>query len=126
MKRRYSVGLFALAVAVLFLWIGSIQAGEGAQDVIKFDAKKGVVEFKHKVHSDERKITCKTCHHKTEEGQTPKACKSCHDKEVEKEDAPKLKQAMHKCCKACHKKSNLEQGKAAPTKCNGCHAKKEG
>lgn len=115
-----------IALASIWAWAADIPADK---DVIKFEAKVGVATFNHKEHA-ERGIDCVTCHHKTEGDATPEACGKCHDKKEVKEEAPKLKDAVHKTCWDCHTKLREEGKDAGPVKkwekkaeCKKCHIK---
>lgn len=96
------------------------------KDVLTFQGKLGNVTFKHKEHAT-KGVTCVTCHHKTEGEAVPEPCSKCHMPDVEKEKAPKLKDAVHKTCQECHQKKIDAGEKAGPGKgakeCKGCHVK---
>ena len=124
--KKLLVLLTLIALASLWAWAADIPA---EKDVIKFEAKLGVMTFKHKEHA-ERIGDCMSCHHKTEGDATPKACSECHDKKEVKDEAPKLKDAVHKNCWGCHQKLRDEGKDAGPIKkwekkpeCKKCHIK---
>lgn len=150
MKKRYVVPVI---IGVLCLFVGAgLYAGTKVQDVIKMESKgydarkKGTVEFTHKKHATDYKITCGECHHdkdgkplQLKEGDAVQTCIECHKKPGEKpkgKDAPKLTQkeelqyhaeAMHQNCIGCHKEVNKKSGKKdAPETCAKCHPKKAG
>ena len=82
--------------------------------------KKGDVVLTHKKHADAIG-KCTECHHEIDGKENPnKACRSCHDENHKF----KPMKAFHNNCLGCHKKLKKEGNTAAPTKCNGCHAKK--
>ena len=105
--------------------------------------KKGIVQFKHKVHYDERVRSndCGVCHHdekgkpiaNLEEGDSVQRCIECHTKIGKPPKGTKLedkiqwhKEAMHKQCKGCHKAFNRNnKDKTARTTCTKCQLKKE-
>jgi len=105
-----------LVAMVAFLAMASVafcNPAAPAGDLSMKGAKKGAVNFSHKIHAEKAGISdCKTCHHKGE----PQKCDSCHKEKAG--DAPSMKTAAHKQCKGCHKKS---KNKAAPTSCKKCH-----
>ncbi|GBC59103.1 cytochrome c, class III family protein [Desulfonema ishimotonii] len=104
--------------------------------------KKTIVQFTHKKHIEEYKLSCGECHHdeKAEPlkdlkmGDAVQGCIACHDKpgkapkEV-KDKAEKLTyhtNALHKNCIDCHKAHNKKNNtKAAPASCGQCHVKKK-
>ena len=74
------------------------------------------VTFEHRKH--QKRMACKTCHHKAAPNTTPKHCRECHGKVAK---ASSLKKAAHKTCQGCHKKKKKK--KKGPTKCAECHVK---
>jgi len=141
MRCKKGLGLLAGSVAVVFLWVAFSSAVVECPDtiVIKNDGwtkvKYEPVNFSHKKHSTEYKVTCKECHHLYkdgkniwEEGQAVQKCSSCHNvyklgKELREASAQEKKLSLYKAyhdnCKGCHKTN-----KKGPTKCTECHAKK--
>ncbi|PIW01204.1 MAG: hypothetical protein COW42_05645, partial [Deltaproteobacteria bacterium CG17_big_fil_post_rev_8_21_14_2_50_63_7] len=81
------------------------------KEIVILKASKGDVSFPHREHQG--KFECTTCHHKTPPNGTPEACSHCHGVV---EEAPSMKDALHKRCKDCHKEQN------GPTQCTECHA----
>ncbi|MGB5155879.1 cytochrome c3 family protein [Desulfobacterium sp. N47] len=138
-----------VGIAALFL-SASIFAGSTIPDTIKLETKgyesqKGAVQFAHKKHTEEYKITCGDCHHDAKgkpladlkATDKVQSCIECHKKPGTKpkgKDAPKLSdketleynaEAFHKNCIECHKAYNKKNNtKAAPYTCAKCHAKK--
>jgi len=124
-------------------------AGSGAaQDVIALEEAyphtKGIVQFSHKKHFEEYKITCGDCHHDDtgkpladlKAGDPVQGCFACHSKPGkagkaeggEKMDpAQKLEyhaEALHLNCIECHKDFNKKNNtKDAPVTCAQCHPK---
>lgn len=151
MSKKFFALLLAAGIAVIFTASG-IQAGTQADDVITMksqlldatrkkspDAKKPykLVEFTHKKHHDEYKISCGDCHHDNDgkpladlkEGDDVKKCEACHthatsgDKTFQGKykknpvDIMHLESAIHENCIGCHKEKGLKVG----TKCGDCH-----
>ncbi len=111
--------LMVIVVAATFsagLVIGADAPGKVT--ISEIQKAKGPVEFDHKAHTARAK-NCQECHHKDAAGKEQK-CSACHKEKVEGKTVS-LKDAFHTTCKDCHKK---DASKKAPTKCDGCHAKK--
>ena len=124
--------VFSLTIAA-----GTCFASDPGPAEITLKAEKGnkPVKFGHKAHQET--IKCADCHHgKDADGkQAPLAdgaavakCATCHNADMATDD-PKyklasFKGAAHANCKGCHKAA-AKEGKAAPTKCAGCHPKKK-
>lgn len=139
---------FVTIIAALFVTTG-LYAGTKVEDVIKLEDpsykhKKGIVDFTHKKHAADYKITCGECHHDKEgkplelkEGDNVQRCVECHSKPGElkgkkakglsdKEKRMYHANAFHDNCIDCHKKFNKEtKSKKAPQTCTKCHPKKE-
>jgi len=125
---------FAVLAAVVFFFamMGtgvSYAANAGPEEITlqTADAKKPA-KFPHKKH--QATIKCEECHHTQDatgkkgpyvEGQEKK-CETCHNKDFANAELNSWKGIGHARCKECHKKMEKE-GKAAPTKCTGCHTK---
>jgi hypothetical protein len=104
------------------------------KDVVILKASLGGVQFHHKVHVEERKVPCETCHHpdRPEKPSVTKApqqaCSECHLAVAAPPMKTKLQAAFHNptatqgTCIDCHKAQNA-QGKKAPVKCLDCHKK---
>ncbi|WP_020589418.1 cytochrome c3 family protein [Desulfobacter curvatus] len=153
MSKKLFTLLLAAGIAVFFTASG-IQAGTKAEDVITMksklldakrkkspDAKKPskLVEFTHKKHHEEYKISCGECHHDKDgkpladlkEGDDVKKCEECHTNVKPKDktfqgvykkkpiDIMHLESAIHENCIGCHKEKGLKVG----TKCGDCHKK---
>ena len=156
MSKKLFTLLLAAGIAVLFTASG-IQAGAKVDDVITMksellDAKRKkrpdkeknpckLVEFTHKKHYAEYKISCGDCHHdkdgkplaELKEGDAVQKCQECHTgvkaKKADKTfqgkykkkpiDIMHLESAIHENCIGCHKAEGLKVG----TKCGDCHKK---
>lgn len=81
------------------------------KEIVVFKASKGDVSFPHREH--QAKFECVTCHHKTPLNGTPEACSHCHGKV---DEAPSMKEALHKRCKDCHREQS------GPIQCTECHS----
>lgn len=146
--------LLAAGIAMVFTASG-IQAGTTADDVITMESKlfekrkKGpdskkackLVEFTHKKHHEEYKISCGDCHHdkdgkplaELKDGDDVQKCEACHTNKKAKKadktfqgkykkkpiDIMHLESALHENCIGCHK----AQGLKVATKCGDCHKK---
>lgn len=155
MSKKLFTLLLAAGIAVFFTASG-IQAGTKVDDVITMkseildakrkkgpDAKKpcALVEFTHKKHHEDYKISCGDCHHDKDgkpladlkAGDAVQKCQACH-KRAKAQKADKtfqgkykkkpvdimhLESAIHENCIGCHKGEGLKVG----TKCGDCHKK---
>jgi hypothetical protein len=164
MNKRLLTLLLIAGIAVIFLATG-LQAGTKAGDTITMnskiykkhkkgpDAKKPIklVEFGHKTHVQDYKLSCGSCHHDDKgqpladlkSGDEVQKCDTCHDrtKAVKKDkkfngisvgkkkpvDIKVHKLALHENCIGCHITANIKAGDPkgkkgkAITKCNACH-----
>ncbi|MDD9301580.1 MAG: cytochrome c3 family protein [Desulfobacter sp.] len=154
MNKKLITLLLAAGIAVIFLATG-LQAGTEVGDVVTMESKvikkrkkspeakkpTQLVQFTHKKHSEEYKLTCGDCHHDKDgkpladlkAGDDVQKCDECHNrvKAVKKDktfqgvykkkpvDILQLEAAMHENCVGCHKKMKVEAG----TKCGDCHKK---
>ena len=155
MNKKLITLLLAAGIAVIFLATG-LQAGTSVDDVITMEsdiygtkrkkspkAKKptNLVQFTHKKHVEEYKLTCGDCHHDKDGkpladlkmGDDVQKCSDCHNKlKAKKKDKTfqgKYKKkpvdimhhesAMHENCIGCHKENGIKAG----TKCGDCHTK---
>ena len=118
--------IVSIAVALAFVFgVTLVMAATAPKKVTLKANPKKVVEFPHKIHSDQFK--CEVCHHKWDKKGEPKACLTCHKKK--KGAAPRYFKAFHDrkvdhSCLGCHKKMAKDGKKAGPTKCAVCHPKK--
>ena len=142
MKSRSLKITIAVVAASLFLAVG-LYAAAAPEIMPMNDAryekhKKSIVQFTHKKHTTEYKITCGECHHddagkplELKEGDPVQKCGDCHkefgklakaDKKMKKPEKIKKyqKEALHANCIGCHKKI-----KKGPKKCSECHPKKK-
>jgi hypothetical protein len=163
MNRKLLTMLIIAGVAIVFATTG-LQAGTKVEDVVTMeskvykkrskgpDAKKptNLVAFKHKVHIEDYKLDCGSCHHDDKgkpltlkAGDDVQKCDTCHDrkKAIKKEakfkgisvgkkkpvDIKVHKLALHENCIGCHITANIaagdpkgKKGKAV-TKCKACH-----
>ena len=111
--------LFAHLAAVLVVLLSfAALVYAAAPEVIKLEARQGVVTFSHAKHAALEGLTCKTCHHEMKGETVEKKCSDCHKKKAQN-NTPTMKNAAHKQCRGCHK-----QIKKGPTsKCKECHVK---
>lgn len=120
--------VFSLAVAGI-----SVAADAGpAELVLKTAAGKKPANFGHKKH--QASLKCGDCHHgkaadgtkaNYADGQAIGKCESCHNDTMKNEKLNSYMKAAHVNCKDCHKAEEAK-GKAAPTKCTGCHPEAAG
>ncbi|WP_320044199.1 cytochrome c3 family protein [uncultured Desulfobacter sp.] len=155
MSKKLFTILLAAGIALIFTASG-IQAGTEVGDVVTMksklldakrkkgpDAKKPckLVEFTHKKHIEEYKLSCGDCHHDKDGkpladlkmGNDVQKCEACHThakaKKADKTfqgkykkkpvDIMHLESAIHENCIGCHKEKGLKVG----TKCGDCHKK---
>ncbi len=164
MNKKLLFLLLIAGVAVIFAATG-IHAGTKVADMITLESSvykkrsKGpdnpkrptkLVEFSHRKHAEDYKISCGSCHH-DEKGQPldlkmgddVQKCQECHNRAKPKKSEAKFKgtylgkkkpadimahkNALHENCIGCHMKFNMKAGDAtgkkgpAPTKCKACH-----
>jgi hypothetical protein len=152
MSKKLLTLLLVAGIAVIFIATG-LHAGTDVPDTIKMDynnykkrtkapPKSEFVEFSHKKHNEEYKITCGECHHDKDNkpldlkiGDNVQKCSECHTKmekdKKNKNDPMVLENAMHGNCVDCHKEVNIKAGDPkgrkgpAPTTCTKCHEKKK-
>ncbi len=111
-----------LAALVFGVCVSSFAlATDKGPEVMKLEAKKGVVTFKHREH--QKRTECGECHHGPDhsvykEGMKIQKCAECHKKDFKNKKLNKPMKAFHKNCKGCHK-----QMKKGPVKCKECHKK---
>ena len=150
MNKKLLTLLLAAGIAVIFFATG-LHAGTEVPDTIKMDTnnyakrkkappKFKFVEFSHKKHNEEYKISCGDCHHDKDNkpldlkaGDPVQKCVECHTKlkkdPKKKKDILVLENAMHGNCVACHKDINKKAGDPkgmkgpAPASCSKCHLK---
>lgn len=151
MNKKLLTLLLAAGIAVIFVVTG-VQAGTEVSETITMDyndykkrkkapPKFKFVEFTHKKHAQDYKISCGDCHHdkdgkplELKKGDNVQKCVECHTKlEKPKKDkkAAKdimiLENAMHQNCITCHKELNKKAGDPkgmkgpAPASCGKCH-----
>ena len=148
MNKKLLTLLLAVGIAVFFVATG-LYAGTDVPDTIKMDynnykkrkkapPKFKVIEFAHKKHNVEYKISCGECHHDKDnkpldlkEGDDVQKCVECHTKlakdKKKKKDILVLENAMHGNCVTCHKDINKKAGDPkglkgpAPASCGKCH-----
>lgn len=143
-------GIIVICSVIFLLTAGGVSlAGTQVADTFKIETKeiknrkKGppkfkLVEFTHKKHAVDYKISCGKCHHdnknqplELKEGNEVQRCVECHSKlekdKKSKKDIMVLENAMHGNCITCHKTVNIaagdEKGRKgpAPTSCGKCH-----
>ena len=151
MNKKLLTMFLAAGIAVIFVATG-LYAGTDVPDTITMDynqykkrtkqpPKSKIIEFTHKKHNEEYKISCGECHHDKDAkpldlkiGDPVQKCVECHTKlekekkkKGEKEDILVLENAMHGNCIDCHKDVNIKAGDPkgkkgpAPTSCTKCH-----
>lgn len=145
-----------LMISAIFLATG-LYAGTKVKDVIPLKNKvykkhkKPIVQFTHKKHAVDYKISCGECHHdkngkplKLKMGDNVQDCADCHkytNKSIPKNLKKKIKklkgkkkkaakilyyhkEALHANCINCHKAFNKKtKSKKAPQSCKTCHKK---
>ena len=148
MNKKLLTLFLAVGIAVIFVATG-LYAGTDVPDTItmnfnkykkrtKMPPKYKFVEFAHKKHHEEYKISCGECHHDKDKkpldlkaGDHVQKCVECHTKlkknKKDRKDILVLENAMHDNCRGCHKEVNIKAGDPkgkkgpAPTTCNKCH-----
>jgi class III cytochrome C family protein len=126
--------VFSLAVALLAaVAVPSLQSQpkEPGTVVLK-GSPLGGVKFEHKLHAQDRKLTCTTCHHASKAAKPMAAanqkCTDCHTKTPAAPMKTGTRDAFHDpmskkgTCIDCHV-AEVAKGKKAPTKCAECHKK---
>jgi hypothetical protein len=128
--RKLAVAM--MVVGSLGLWANKAAAAAAKPpDTVSIGeckAKKAAVEFPHKIHVEQNKIDCVTCHHTNKDlkagaNQEVKKCSDCHLK-PEKAETPTCtemspkKNPFHIKCLGCHQE---KKDPKAPTKCADCH-----
>lgn len=149
MKKLFG-GIGVLTGIGIVLGVFAVVAIAAVSDVIVMKSPgysehtRNLVEFTHKKHIDDYKISCGDCHHDSKgkplndiklDSKVEK-CIDCHKTPGQSprgKEAPKLTRverleyhadAMHFNCIDCHRDHNKAQNtKAAPTTCTACHAK---
>lgn len=150
MNKKLITLLLAAGIAVIFVATG-LHAGTQVKDTVTMEdpgykkRKKGapkfkLVEFTHKKHMEDYKISCSECHHDDKGkaldlkvGDDVKRCSECHTKfkkdKKNKKDIMVHENAMHGNCVGCHKDVNKKAGDKkgmkgpAPASCGKCHKK---
>ncbi len=150
MNKRLITLLLAAGIAVIFV-ATALHAGTEVKDTMtmktdgykkrkKAPPKFNFVEFSHKTHATDYKISCGECHHDKDGkaldikmGDDVKGCGECHNKfkkdKKNKKDILVHENAMHGNCVSCHKEINIKAGDPkgrkgpAPTSCGKCHKK---
>ncbi|MBU8849833.1 MAG: cytochrome c family protein [Desulfobacterales bacterium] len=154
MNKKLLTLLLAAGMAVIFVATG-LHAGTEVSDTITMDynqykkrtkkpPKTKFIEFTHKKHAEEYKISCGDCHHdkdgkplELKMGDDVQKCVECHTKlakpkkkkgeKKKKKDIMVLEHAMHGNCIDCHKEINIKDGDPkgkkgpAPATCKKCH-----
>ena len=153
MNKKLLTLFLAAGIAVIFVATG-LYAGTEVPDTIKMDyndykkrtkqpPKSKFIEFEHKKHNIDYKISCGDCHHDKDNkpldlktGDKVQKCSECHTKmekeklkKGEKPDILVLENAMHGNCVDCHEEVNKKAGDPkgkkgpAPASCTKCHLK---
>ncbi len=123
-----------VAAALSVILPGFTIAVESPDRQITIDGVRPAV-FDHDTHLGYG-VKCGVCHHKSKDepytdqeviaqssGKTLH-CAHCHNKKFKNEKLRNLKIVMHKLCKGCHQKGI--DGMKGPTRCIGCHKKRNG
>ena len=142
---RGGKSILCVLVAVLFVFaatIAVIAADKGPEKAtikspLFTKPTKAPVEFTHKMHNEDYKVACESCHHVYKdgknvwkEGDAVQKCDACHTEatiEGEKKLPPdqqklNLKLAYHNNCQGCHQKLKKDKPDTkAPVTCTGCH-----
>lgn len=150
MNKRVITLILAVGMAVIFVATG-LQAGTEVKDTFTMETKGyktkkkappkySLVDFTHKKHAEDYKISCGDCHHDDKGkpldlkmGDDVQGCSECHNifekTETNKKDIMVHENAIHGNCVDCHKKFNIEKGDPkglkgpAPASCVKCHKK---
>jgi hypothetical protein len=123
--KMYLISAVLVFVCAFMFSAGSASAEKKIPDTVtlKLDgAKMAPVTFSHITHAQKAKVNCNVCHHKDKDLKEAQACRTCHQLAGIKDNAPPIKDALHKKCQTCHKES-AAKGINAPTKCTECHKK---
>jgi len=148
MNKKLLTWFLAASIAAIFIATG-LNAGTKAPDTIKMDfnaytkrtktpPKFSFVEFTHKKHAEDYKVSCGECHHDKDNkpltlkaGDSVQKCAECHNIMEKDKKNPKdimaLENAMYGNCIDCHKQANIKAGDPkgmkgnAPVSCNNCH-----
>ena len=148
MANQKMMMIAVLLISGLFLST-AVWAGNKVEDTITMETKEiekrkkappkfKLVQFPHKKHVSDLKLSCGACHHDKDNkpldlkpGDDVQRCVECHtmikkDKENRK-NIMVLENAMHGKCVACHKETNKKAGDEkglkgpAPATCGKCH-----
>ncbi len=145
MNRKFLTLLLTAAIALVFA-VTCLYAGTEVADNITLDYNKyekrmfklpkhNFVNFTHKKHNTDYKISCDECHHiELKMGDHVKPCADCHIElkptEKNRKSIMLLRNAYHASCRDCHREFNKEAGDprgfkkdAPPTSCSECHIK---
>ena len=95
--------------------------------------RKGPVDFTHRKHALDYRVSCWDCHHEYKDGKNvwspweqTQQCSECHDPVKSQDKVVSLQKAFHMNCRDCHKKMEQQGRKTGPYRgCSGCH-KEEG
>ena len=124
MRGTWGLKIIVMGFAAFFIAGNSLgtEVSIGPADItLQTEEARKPADFPHRQHQEA--YSCTACHHAKDEIMVIDKCVSCHTKDISNSDVNSFKKAAHKLCKDCHKKVN-EEGKDAPIKCSGCHAKK--
>ena len=124
MRGTWGLKIIVMGFAALFIAgnaLGTEVSIGPAEITLQTEEARKPADFPHRQHQEA--YSCTACHHAKDEIMVIGKCASCHTKDISNADLNSFKKAAHKLCKDCHKKVN-EEGRDAPIKCSGCHAKK--
>jgi len=144
-QSTFLIGIFTAIMSLCFAF--ALNAGTKFEENISLNEpsykhKKAIVQFTHKKHVSNYKVTCGDCHHdkagkplKPKHGDNIDRCVKCHSKpgEIKGKKAKGMSgaekrayhtNALHDKCRGCHKAHNKKTNtKKAPTGCGKCHKK---
>ncbi len=145
--RRWGLVPLAVLAAAVGLAAGDSGPAPVPPDTVRFTSHVGEVVFPHALHADELGVDCQDCHHgvtapklttphPTYMEQCSGSCDACHGRKadeacdhncdhchskvinVEHDEIPSRKVALHHTCGACHE---IGTGSEASAACSNCH-----
>jgi hypothetical protein len=149
MNKKLLTLILAAGIALIFVATG-LHAGTEVKDSFiledpgykkpkKRAPKFKSLEFTHKKHAEDYKLSCGECHHDKDGkaleglkmGDNVQKCSECHNKfekdKKNKKDIMVHENALHENCVGCHKEENKKAGDPkgmkgpAPASCGKCH-----
>jgi hypothetical protein len=127
--------LFLIIAGGFFTATSAKEAVTSSLDVFTIENKgykserKGPVDFTHRKHALDYRISCWDCHHEFKDGKNvwspweqTQQCSECHDPVKSKDKVVSLQKAYHMNCRDCHQKLGAQKKRTGPyRKCFGCH-----